>query len=96
MKHGGNKVDEEWLHRLFEICTCKCSIPENPLINNVRLVCSCEVVISHDIHTLKCLFQTNKIYLAHVIPYVDGKRKRSWSNTRWSFVEENISVGQAK
>ena len=23
MKHGGNKVDEEWLHRLFDICTCK-------------------------------------------------------------------------
>ena len=41
MKHGGNKVDEEWLHRLFNIC--KCSILENPLINNKKLVCSYEV-----------------------------------------------------
>ena len=40
MKHGGNKVDEEWLHRLFDIF--KCSIPKKPLINK-RLVCSCEV-----------------------------------------------------
>ena len=40
MKHGGNKVDEECLHRLFDIC--KCSIPENPLINNKKLVYSCE------------------------------------------------------
>ena len=41
MKHGGNKVDEEWLYRLFDIC--KCSIPENPLINNKKLVYNCEV-----------------------------------------------------
>ena len=43
MKHGGNKVDEEWLHRLSDICTCKCSIPENPLISNKKLMYSCEV-----------------------------------------------------
>ena len=34
MKHGGNKVDEEWLHRLFD--KCKCSIPENALIKNKK------------------------------------------------------------
>ena len=43
MKHKGNKVDEEWLHRLFDICICKCAILENPLINNKKLVCSCKV-----------------------------------------------------
>ena len=37
MKHGGNNVEEQ----LFDIC--KCSILNNPLINNKKLVCSYEV-----------------------------------------------------
>ena len=41
MKHEGNKVDEEWLHRLFDICNC--STPKNPLINNKKLVYNCEL-----------------------------------------------------
>ena len=31
--------------------------------------------LSHDIHTLECMFHTNEIYLSHVISYVDGQKK---------------------
>ena len=30
MKRGGSKVDEEWLHSLFDMCTCKSLVTESP------------------------------------------------------------------
>ena len=43
MKRGGSEVDEGWLHSLFDVCTCKCFIPESPVVHSKKCTCSCEV-----------------------------------------------------
>ena len=52
MKRGGSKVDEGWLHSLFDVCTCKCFIPESPVVHNKKCTCSCEVADSNCNYTL--------------------------------------------
>ena len=36
-----NGVSEDWLDKIFDICKCKCEIPENPKIFNGKVSCSC-------------------------------------------------------
>ena len=43
LKRGRGNVDQVGLHCLFDICSCKCHILENPAIHHKKLLCSCDV-----------------------------------------------------
>ena len=40
-KSCANGVVEDWSDRTFDICKCKCEIPENPKIFDGKVSCSC-------------------------------------------------------
>ena len=41
LKRGDEKIDEVWLKNLFDLCRCKCSIPDVPTTHRKKFACSC-------------------------------------------------------